>query len=657
MKAVTFGAIVVALALLLAGTGLAVDPGGGEELSPVPFDRTLTTGLTGVDVERARASGHVIPRGQVFYSQYEYVVGYYGTDALVAGVTDSRQTSQFGQPLAVFVTDLGGTDPRLTEDGYLTLPNDTTPGWTRAEDAWFVVGTPARTPAGPTTVPFADRGAARSFAAAHDGRVVDWTTLQDRLADDGAAADHRPPVADRQRWADRAVERARESRDRPVSTVVGTDPEAVAAATDRLSASTNRSPTPVVLGEDAPTLDAVLDDAPANTTVRLLPGRYDANLTIPKPLTVAGSGTDTVLDGGGNGTVVTVDAPAAAVTDLRIVGVGTANTGDVESEDASAWDRHIRLGYGHGDAAIRLRDANRSLIERVDVETPSNGIVALDSDGAVVRAVAVNGTAGFDGSMSVLPMYSRLVVEDSHFDGGRDAVYAHYADGMVVRDNRVENLRYGVHGMFTSDVLVANNTIHDVHTGVNVMSRPTGNALVGNRVNDSSVGVVTAGSASYVTGNVLADNEVGLSIGTARSTYRANTVVDNEVGVRSTTTLPTNDVFENDVVGNDRPVSPGLATLEQWAVDGRGNYWGPVPGVDRDGDGVVDRAYDPTDAVARSARHSPVANALAHSPAAKLFDQFQGAAPGLRRPSVVDPAPLADPVAPDRLRTENDSSA
>ncbi|MFD1647963.1 NosD domain-containing protein [Haloarchaeobius litoreus] len=652
MRTVTSVGVVVVLVLLVAGTGLAVDPGDGDQLSPVPFDRTLTTGLTGVDVEQAREAGHVVPRGQVFYSQYEYVVGYYGTDALVAGVTGPQHTAQFGRPLAVFVTDLAGTDPKLTDEGDVTLPDAASPGWARAGDAWFVVGTPARTPAGPTALPFADRAAAREFAREHDGTVVDWEGLRERLADEDAGGDRKPPVADRQRWADRAVERTRGSRDRPVSMVVGTDQQAVLAATDRPSTSSG-SPSPVVLGEDAPTLAAAVGRAPPNTTIRLLPGRYDANLTVEKSLTVAGSGTDTVLDGGGDGSVVTVGTSDVAITDLRIVGVGDANAGQLESDDGSAWDRRIRLTYGYGDAAVRLRDADRSLVENVSVDTPSNGIVALDSDGVVVRNVAVNGTDGLAGFMSVLPMYSRMVVEDSHFDGGRDAVYAHYADGTVVRDNHIENLRFGFHDMYTSDTLVVNNTIRDVNTGLYVMTRPSGNAMVGNDIRNSSIGISTAGSASYVNGNVVAGNEIGLSIGTTRSTYRGNTVVDNGVGVRLTTMLPTNDVFENDVVRNDRSVSPGMATLVSWAVDGRGNYWGTVPGVDRDGDGVVDRTYDPTDSVDRNARHSPVANALAYSPAAQLFDQFQQAAPGLREPSVVDPAPLTGPVHPGRLETHN----
>lgn len=655
MRAVTLAGAAVLLVVALAAGGLVVNPASGDQLSPVPFDQTLTTGLSGVDVEQARAAGHVVPRGEVFYAQYEYVVGYYGLGSLADGVTDPRYTRQFGQPLAVFVTDLAEAEPSLTENGRLTCADGCPAAWTRAEDAWFVVGTPARTPAGPTAVPFGDRSAARAFATEHDGDLLDWAELQRHHQRETDSRDRQPPTAARHRWADETVQQARETRDRPVSTVVGTDPEAVAAAVERTAGA--RDPTGVVLGEDASSLAAVVEAAPANTTVRLLPGRYDATLGVSKPLTLTGAGPETVLDGGGNGSVLTVRSPDVAVTDLRIEGVGDATTGQNAADDGSAWDERIRLAYGYGDAGVRLRGANRSLVENVTIHTPANGIVALDSDDAVVRAVDVRGTNGTAGFMGVLPMYSRMVVEESRFEGGRDAVYTHYADGTVVRDNHVQDLRYGVHEMYTSDTLVANNTVRDTEAGVVLMTRPTANALVGNDVRDSGVGIETAGTAAYTVDNTLVDNEVGLSIGASRSVYRANTIADNHVGVRSKTLLSTNDVSENDVVGNDRPVSAGAGTLATWAVEGRGNYWGTVPGLDRDGDGVVDRAYRPTNGVDRTAATSPASHALSRSPAARALRTFQATAPGLRGSGVLDPSPLAEPVHPDRIDTRNETAA
>jgi len=83
MRTVTYAGAAVVIALLLAASGFATSPAGGEQLSPVPFDETLTTGLTGVDVQQAQAAGYVVPKGQVFYSQYQYVVGYYGVETFV----------------------------------------------------------------------------------------------------------------------------------------------------------------------------------------------------------------------------------------------------------------------------------------------------------------------------------------------------------------------------------------------------------------------------------------------------------------------------------------------------------------------------------------------------------------------------------------------
>ena len=628
MRGVVYAGGVVLVGLLLAASGFATTPAGGEQLSPVPFDETLTTGMTGVDVQQAEAAGHFVPKAQVFYSQYQYVVGYYGMESLVTGVTGQRQTEQFGQPLAVFVTDLSGTDPTVTPEGYVNLSNSIEQGWTRAEDAWFVVDSAAQTPAGPTTVSFGDRATAREFADEYDGTVVDWETLKDRVTDRTEnTRQHTVPLAKHQHWANETVSEASETLERPVS---------------------------VVVGEDAPTLAAAIERAPPNTTVRLPAGRYDANLTVNKSVTIRGVGTETVLDGDGNGSVLTVRSPRVGIADLRFTGVGNTNAGEMRPDNGSSWDRRIRLIYGYGDAAIRMSDAHHSLVANVTIDTPSNGVVAINSTGAVVHNATVNGTEQWEnGFMSVLPMYSRMVVEDSTFRGGRDAVYTHYADGTVVRNNDMRGMRYGFHEMYTSEALAYNNTIRDTMSGIILMTRPTGNVQVGNDVRDSDIGIATVGAASYTTDNVLVNNEIGLSIGTSRSVYRENTVVDNGVGIRSSTMLPTNDVFDNDVVANDRPVSASLGTFNVWAVDGRGNYWGSVPGVDSDGDGFVDRTYRPTAIVDRSAQYSAGSHALAHAPVLQTLRQFQQSVPGLRATTIVDTAPHSSPVHPERLETLN----
>lgn len=200
------------------------------------------------------------------------------------------------------------------------------------------------------------------------------------------------------------------------------------------------------------------------------------------------------------------------------------------------------------------------------------------------------------------------------------------------------------------DIQQADSAGYVVPTPSGSPTRPAGNALLDNRVTDAEIGISTAGGASYAVGNVITDTEVGISIGTDRSLYVRNTVVDNGVGVRAATLLPTNTVVANDIVANDRPVAVGnRGTRNIWATAGTGNYWGAVPGLDRDGDGTVDRSYRPDDAVDRVAGRSAGGYAFARSPAVGTLRQFQQAIPGLRGASVVDPAPRTEPVRPAAL--------
>jgi len=636
--------VLVALAALfvVSASAFVVPPPSGSDLRPVPFDDTVRLGLTGVDVRQAAEAGTEIPRVEVFFETYRYAVGYYTVEEAASALADPVTTRQFGRPLGVFVSDFAGTDPRVAEGGGIVVSQGAYVGWTAASDAVFVVGSAARTPAGPAVVPFGERADARAFARAYGGEVVDWPTARARLAArDGAdrgSARARDAVAARHRWADATVADARALLDRPTS---------------------------VVVGRDAPTLVAAVAAAPPNTTIRLPPGEYRVeNLTVSKPLTIRGAGTGgsaaadeggadsdapaTVLRGDGTGTVLQLRSAGIAVADLRVAGVGPNGTAPEAARNATGWDAPVRAAYGYGDAGLTFARSNGSLVRNVAVDTPANGVLVRDSADVVVERLRVTGSEEWtEGFMGVLAMRSRLVVQDSAVVGGRDGVYTHRAHGLVVRNNSMRGLRFGVHEMYTSDALVANNTVRDASTaGLIVMTRPAGNALVGNDVRDSRIGISATGSAAYVAGNVLAGNEYGLYVNGKRSLYARNAIAGNAVGVRAQTILPTNRVVGNDVVDNGEQVAVGGGPLRVWTVDGRGNYWGPLPILDRDGDGILDRAYAPTGPVDGALHRSPAAATLAASPAAELLRALQASVPGLRRAGVVDTAPLASPVRP-----------
>ncbi|MFB6155591.1 MAG: NosD domain-containing protein [Haloferacaceae archaeon] len=621
MKATRVLAVLAAF-LLLSSTAFAVDVSAGANPDPVAFDDTVRAGMTGAATVQASQEGYDIPRVQVFYSQYRYVVGYYGVTSFVDELHRTGHERQFGLPLTAYVTTYSGLDVTVTPEGYVRT--DRTPStWIDVERAFFVVGSEARTPGGPTVVPFSSRADAEAFADAHGGRVETWEAVRelDFGTEQASREQMRRAVAARRAWANRTVADASPLADRPVS---------------------------VVVGEDAPTLAAAVERAPPNTTVYLPAGSYEGNVTVRKPITVRGAGNDTVVRGDGESSVLTVRAPRVAVTDLSLTGVGDTKSVENISENRSGdWDYRVKLGYGYGDAGVAFDSSNESLVRNVTVHTPANGVLVRYSEGVVVDNATVYGADQWvDGFMGVMVMESRVVVQRSTFHGGRDGVYTHLGHGSVVRHSEMDDMRFGVHQMYTSDMLTEDNTVRGTNVGIVIMTRPSNNTVVGNDVRDAGGGISVAGGASYVADNVLVDNtRYGLDTVSRRSLYEHNVVVGNAVGVRASTLIPTNRVVANDFAGNDRYAVAILGPLRVYP----GNYWLGAPGRDADGDGRLDRSFYPTGPVDGRVDRADGAPSLARSPALATLRALQDSVPGLRATGVLDDAPRARPVRPETL--------
>jgi nitrous oxidase accessory protein NosD/nitrous oxide reductase accessory protein NosL len=617
---------VVFATLLLASGAFAVDVSGSQRPDPVAFDDTIKIGMTGNATVSARAEKIEIPRAQVFYSEYRYVVGYYGVSSMVDELDRAASTDQFGMPLVVYVTDFAGEGTELTEEGYIVTTEESIGrgDWIDAEEAVYVVGSRARTPSGSAVVPFGNEHAASAFADEYGGRVVGWDELRRMRFGTGerTLSRMRADVADRRAWANESVERARQTLDRPVS---------------------------VVVGEDAATVGEAIEMAPAGTTVRIPPGTYrGVNVTVNKPITLRGAGNETHLVGDGEGSVVKGYAPRIGVVDVRITGVGNETTVSKIPENRTGdWDYRVKMGYGYGDAGVELDAANHSYVHGVAIDTPANGVVLRSTEGAVVDDITVDGSEEWaDGFMGVMVMDSRPVVQNSTVSGGRDGVYTHLGHALVVRDNRFEGMRFGTHLMYTSNALIEGNVARDTNIGVVVMTRPTGNALVGNDVRDSKAGVSVAGSESYVADNVLVNNGYGMDVISRSSYYVGNVLTENDIGARASSIIPTNRVYHNDFVDNDRYVVAVIGPLRVWTGDEGGNYWAGAPGHDRDGDGVVDRTFQPTGPVDSRIDRVDGTPTLARSPAVAALRSLQDVVPGLRRTGVVDNRPLSRPVHP-----------
>lgn len=622
-------------AAVATGGAFAADPSDAAP-SPVAYDDVVELGLS-AETDALMAGNATLPRVQVFYSQLQYVVGYNGVESFAAALADDHTERQFGYPIAAYVETFDTSRPGTTKSGLFAakLAGE----WTPASEAVYVVGSDARSPAGETVIPFRDRDAAASFAADHGGSVVDWTALRSRSFDTDSAAVVRETAPRRWAEADRRIAAAARRSDRPVS---------------------------VVVGDDAQTIQAAVDAAPPNTTVVVPSGTYEETVEITDPVTIAGGGThtgaeQTYIRGDGNGSVLTVRAPNVSISGVQIAGTGN-KTRDPEAasrppEEGEAWDTNIRLGYGHGDAGVKAVDAPGLFVDDVTVDTAASGLLLREGSDAVVRDLRVNGTEEWqNGFMGIVGMQSRVTVVDSAFVGGRDGVYLHRADGSIVRNSSFEGNRYGTHLMYTGDTLIADNTFRDeVFGGITVMTRPSGNAIVGNDVRNSSAGLQVSGTLTYIGYNTLAGNDLGFSTSARGSLYEHNVAANNELGARATTVVPSSQVVANDFVGNDMHADAGPGALRVWADGDRGNYWeGAGVSADLGLSAPGERAYRPTAPIDAALHREPAAILASESPAATLLDRLRGTVPGARSGSIIDPAPSPVPHAPERVAAATD---
>jgi nitrous oxidase accessory protein NosD len=597
---------------LLVGAGSFVASPDTADAKPAAFDRTVAMGLT-LEERNVLGEDRIIPRAQVAYSQFPYIVGYRGISRAAAAVDDPLVRQQFGYPREIHV-EVTPRDVSLDESGYPI--GRQTREWIPADSARFVVDSDARTPSGPAVLAFESRDRAVEFADANGGEVVGWDDRSRFEPPEASGETARDRVESQHAEADQAVEETRPMLDRPVETVVG---------------------------EDEPTLHAALVTADENTTIRLPPGTYKGPIEVTKSVTIRGQGATIIGDG--NSTVVTVTADSVAIDGVSIAGVGES----LQPEDASVaadredWDRATEEAYGYADAAITADSVNRLLVTRTTIETPASGIILRDVDRAVVDRVQVNGTDEWtEGFMGVTAIRSPAVVQHSRFEGGRDGVYTHRSSGITIRDNRFIGGRFGTHYMYTSEALFAENCVSgQAFSGIVVMTDPSGIAITNNIVADTAQGISAGGANAYIGNNTVVAIQQGVRASARNSLYVDNTIVGNEVGFRASSIFPTSVIIRNDFAENERHVRATSGPLRVWSHDGEGNYW--------EGAEALDRRYSPTDPVDGRLHRTEAARTLADAPIVRGLRMLRGSVPGMRGESVIDAEPRATPVHPERL--------
>jgi nitrous oxidase accessory protein len=401
---------------------------------------------------------------------------------------------------------------------------------------------------------------------------------------------------------------------------------ALAAATVAARAETIR----VAAGE---TLAGALTGAHAGDTLILAPGTYRGGIVLATPnLTLVGE-DGAIVDGGGQGNTITVEAPHVT---LRHLGIRNSGRSLIDKNSGVFFDRTADGGV------LEDCDVTDNLISVYldgprDVLVRGNRVTGLHLPRKSERGPAVSlwNTPG-----------SRI--EDNDIRAGRDGVFSVTSRQNVIARNRFHDLRFAVHFMYTNDSTVADNISAGNDVGYVLMYSDRldvhGNASVHDR--DHGI-LLNYANDSRIEGNAVRDSEKCVFIYNAnKNLLRGNWFEGCRIGVHFTAGSERNTIVGNAFVGNRTQVMYVGTRALDWSANGRGNYWSDDPAFDLDGNGIADTAYRPNDVVDQIVWRAPSAKLLLNSPAVQVLHYAQAAFPAIHPGGVIDSAPLMHPAPP-----------
>ncbi|MBK6466336.1 MAG: nitrous oxide reductase family maturation protein NosD [Rhodobacter sp.] len=375
----------------------------------------------------------------------------------------------------------------------------------------------------------------------------------------------------------------------------------------------------------------------------LSPGHYPGAVTIDQSLTLTAEGK-AVIDGLGQGTVITITAPDVTVRGLTVTGSGmsgeTLDAGIkiVKKADRATVEGNAVLGNLHGIDVHGGLDAKviGNVIEGTQqsrLNDRGNGIYVWNSPGALVDGNAVR--------------------------WGRDGIFANASKKNTFRNNTFRDLRFAVHFMYTNDSELSGNISIGNHLGFAIMFSNRVTVKDNLSLGDRDYGVML----NYANNADVSGNLVRGGAKKCLFIYNAhkNLIFRNRfqgcgIGIHFTAGSERNVLTENAFIGNREQVKYVGTKHVEWSHESRGNFWSDHPAFDLNGDGIADSVFRPNDLMDHILWSQPAAALLTGAPAVQLVRWSQKNFPATLPGGVLDSFPLmaalSIPVPPDMAATE-----
>nr|WP_245440592.1 nitrous oxide reductase family maturation protein NosD [Neorhizobium sp. T25_13] len=374
-------------------------------------------------------------------------------------------------------------------------------------------------------------------------------------------------------------------------------------------------------------LAAAVAGAEPGDVLKLVDGAYRGPVIIDRPLTVTGP-RGAVVDGLGEGSVVTIAAPDVILTGFTVTGSGRVNQ--------------------NLDAGVKINEgADRARVEGLLVTGNMHGIDVHGGRDAAVLANEIIGTRSPRMNERGNGIYvwnspgTRL--ERNRIRYGRDGIFSNASAKSYYRDNVMRDLRFAVHFMYTRNTEVSGNISIGNHLGFAIMfsdrTKIRNNLSLGDREHGL---MLNYANNADVTGNLIRGGaKKCLFIYNAhKNVIWRNRFEGCGIGIHFTAGSEKNVLTDNAFITNREQVKYVGTRNMEWSHEGKGNFWSDHPAFDLNGDGVADSFYRPNDLMDQILWSQPAAGLLTGSPAVQLVRWSQRDFPATLPGGVRDSAPL-----------------
>jgi len=398
------------------------------------------------------------------------------------------------------------------------------------------------------------------------------------------------------------------------------------------------SPANLVVSPDGPytTIQAALADARDGDSIEVHEGVYAGPLVVEKTVQLQAMGR-AVIDGGGQGTVITLAAPGITLRGFEVRGSGSEPDRD------------------HAGIILTAPDI---LVEANTLTDVLFGIFVAQADGSVLRGNNIAGKDEYDLARKgdgIRLWYSQdVIVENNRVHDSRDVVMW-YSSNVLVRENLIEGGRYGIHLMYCDGAQLLNNRLLNNSVGIYTMYS-IGVTLNQNDIRHHhgpsgyAVGFKDSEQVEVV-GNLLVDNRAGIFMdGTpfkrgSSAIFRDNILAYNDIGVQLLTSVGGATFSKNTFWENVEQVAlqgGGRLRDNTW----QGNYWSDYTGYDLNGDGFGETAYNSERLFENLTDREPLLRALIYSPAAQAIEMAATSFPIFKpQPKMRDESPSTVPAS------------